>query len=102
MVRTITAGADTLVFADNGKTILCTNAVGTTVTIPLNASVSFPLNTRIELVATVAGLTISDATVTLVKPATVANYTLADGGTIIIRKVAADAWSVTGQLDVAA
>lgn len=64
-VRVVTGTTDTLVLADNGKTIYCTNGSACTVTIPLNASVPFPLNTHIQF-ASAIGVVFSASGITAI------------------------------------
>jgi hypothetical protein len=45
----VSASAYTLVLADMGLCVSCTNAAGCTVTIPTNASVAFPVGTQVLL-----------------------------------------------------
>ena len=52
-----TAGAYTLVLADDGKIVEMNNATGTTLTVPLNSSVAFPVGTQITILQTGAGQT---------------------------------------------
>ena len=47
----------TLVLSDAGKMITMTNASSNTLTIPLNSSVAFPVNTRIDIIQYGAGQT---------------------------------------------
>jgi uncharacterized protein YceK len=70
-VTTVPANAQsstsyTLVLTDAGKLITLSNASAITLTIPTNASVAFPLNTRIDLIQIGAGqVTVSGAGVTI-------------------------------------
>lgn len=52
-----TGAAYTLVLSDAGKIIEMNNAGANTLTIPANASVAFPVNTRIDIIQYGAGLT---------------------------------------------
>jgi hypothetical protein len=52
----------TLILTDAGKMITMTNASANTLTIPLNSSVAFPLNTRIDIIQYGAGQTTVAAT----------------------------------------
>jgi len=65
-VATITTGAYTFVIADAGKLVELSSASAITLNIPTNASVAFPLNTRIDIVQTGAGqVTVGGAGVTI-------------------------------------
>jgi hypothetical protein len=70
-VTTVPANAQsstsyTLVLTDAGKLITLSNSSAITLTIPTNASVAFPLNTRIDLVQIGAGqVTVGGAGVTI-------------------------------------
>lgn len=99
-VRVVTGTTDTLVLADNGRTILCTNNSSAVITVPLNASVAFPLNTRIEFVGTLIdpALTILGTTLLLSGKSTQSG---SPGATMVIRKVATDTWAVSGDLQTA-
>ena len=58
-IREITASSDTLVIADAGKILIIT--VGTDITVPADASVSFPVGTRIEVARTTGSPTFKGA-----------------------------------------
>jgi hypothetical protein len=59
-----TAGAYTLVLADDGKIVEMNNGSGTTLTVPLNSSVAFPVGTQITILQTGTGqTTVAGATV---------------------------------------
>lgn len=95
-VRTVTGITDTLVLADNGKTIFCTNASGTiTMTIPLAASVAFPLGARVELIGSANPVDL--AGVSFILPTGKDSLSIT-GGTVAIRKVLTDTWIVSGAL----
>jgi hypothetical protein len=61
-VNTQTGTAYTLTLADRGKVVEMSNAGANTVTIPLNASVAFPIGTQISIVQYGAGQTTIAAT----------------------------------------
>ena len=64
--NTQTGTAYTLVLSDAGKLVTLANAAAVTLTIPTNASVAFPLGTRIDLVQYGAGqVTVGGAGVTI-------------------------------------
>jgi len=54
--REVTGTTDTLALTDAGKMIWSSNGSPTTITIPANASVAFPVDTRIDLCQGGAGL----------------------------------------------
>jgi hypothetical protein len=58
-IREITASSDTLVIGDAGKILIIT--VGTDITVPADASVSFPVGTRIEVARTTGSPTFKGA-----------------------------------------
>jgi hypothetical protein len=80
----------TLALSDAGKYIRCTNATSCAVTVPLNASVAFPIGTEIYFRrATGAGA------VTIIGSATVNDNiagSIAAGGEFAIKKIATDTW----------
>ena len=53
--RIVSGTSDTLVLADEGKRIETTNGSATTITVPENASVAFPVGTQIDLMQIGAG-----------------------------------------------
>lgn len=55
VTRVVTGTTDTLVLADAGKVVEFSNASATTVTVPTEASVAYPVGTRIDLLQTGAG-----------------------------------------------
>lgn len=61
-INTQTGTAYTLVLADRGKVVEMNNASANTVTIPLNASVAFPIGTQITIIQYGAGQTTIAAT----------------------------------------
>ena len=90
----------TLAMTDGGKHIRCTNAGAQTVTIPLNATVAFPIGTCITLVntgTTAVSVAIAGG-VTLTQAATGATgaRTLATTGLCSLLKIATDSWYITG------
>lgn len=54
-IRTVTGTTDTLLLADASGAVECTNGSATTVTVPPNASVAFPVGTVIEVAQCGAG-----------------------------------------------
>jgi hypothetical protein len=49
VTRTVSGTSDTPVLADAGKLIECSNSAATTITVPLNSSVSYPVGTQIHI-----------------------------------------------------
>lgn len=88
----------TLALADQGTVIEFTSASATTVTVPPNSSVAFPVGTVIEFVQYGAGqITIAPgAGVTLRNPSSLT--TRAQYSTVSIRQRATDTWVVSGDL----
>lgn len=90
--------AYTLVLADALKTILCASgAGGHTVTIPPNASVAFPIGTRVRfgnLLASASVTVAPGAGVSLRNGAASASVTLTAGSLIEVQKVSANEWMV--------
>jgi hypothetical protein len=86
----------TLTLADAGTAVELTNAAAVTVTVPLNASVTYPIGTIIELLQYGAGqVTVAPASgVTIRTPGTLA--TRAQYSTLALRKRATDEWVLTG------
>lgn len=100
-VRTVTGTTDTLVLADNGKTIVCTNAVSATITVPINASVAFPIGTRIELVGTLVGVGLSLSGLTTSIPSGKIASGVGAASTIYARKIDTNSWVISGDLATA-
>ena len=53
--RTISGTTDTLVLADAGRLIYSSNGGATTITVPPNSSVAFPIDTQIDFIQSGAG-----------------------------------------------
>lgn len=49
VTRVVSATSDTVVLADAGKLIECSNSAATTITVPLNSSVAYPAGTQINI-----------------------------------------------------
>lgn len=92
----------TLVLADAGKFIDLTDATDVTLTVPLNASVAFPLGTSIIIRQGGAGpvLVVGDSGVTIEtegdRDTTVGQYAVAT-----LTKIGTDTWSLYGALEAA-
>lgn len=95
-IRTVTGTTDTLVLADQSKAIECTNGSATTVTVPPNASVAFPVGTVIEVAQCGAGqVTLAQGSgVTLDKR--IGLKTAGQWATLTIRKRSTNGWIVGG------
>lgn len=57
ITQNATIGAYTLALTDDGRLVEMDNASGTTLTVPLNSSVAFPIGTQIGILQTGAGQT---------------------------------------------
>jgi len=88
----------TLVATDAGKMVTLTNASAITLTIPTNASVAFPVNTRIDLLQYGAGqVTIGGAGVTLNSSGSKKKLTGQYSGASLWKK-ATDTWVLIGDI----
>lgn len=92
--------AHTLIADDCGRSLIHTDGTGRAWTIPLNASVAFPLGTLIFLVnAGTGAVTITrtgGVVLRLAGAGTDANYTLAQYGMATLYKYGTDEWWVSG------
>lgn len=89
----------TLVLTDDGKVVEVSAAGGITVTVPLNASVAFPVGTQITIIQTGVGqITVSgfDANVTV--NSTPGDKTRAQYSAITLLKRATNTWILMGDL----
>jgi len=88
----------TLVAGDAGKMITLTNASAITLTIPTNASVAFPVNTRIDLLQYGAGqVTVGGAGVTINSSGSKLKLTGQYSGASLWKK-ATDTWVLIGDI----
>jgi hypothetical protein len=88
----------TLVAADAGKMVTLTNAAAIALTIPTNASVAFPVNTRIDLLQYGAGqVTVGGAGVTINSSGAKLKLTGQYSGGSLWKK-ATDTWVLIGDL----
>lgn len=89
----------TLVLTDQGKLVTMNNAASNTLTIPLNASVAFPILTRIDLLSFGAGITTIAATggVTLHSAGAAVTLRVQYAGASLV-KVATDTWNLVGDI----
>ena len=88
----------TLVLTDAGKMVTLTNASAITLTIPTNASVAFPVNTRIDLLQYGAGqVTVGGAGVTIYSSGSKLKLTGQYSGASLWKK-ATDTWVLIGDI----
>lgn len=88
----------TLALSDAGKMVTLTNASAITLTIPTNASVAFPTNTRIDLLQYGAGqVTVGGAGVTLLSSSSKVKLTGQYSGASLWKK-ATDTWVLIGDI----
>ena len=92
-------GNYTLVLADKGKVVEVNSASSSTVTVPADASVDFPIGTYIEIDQIGAGqVTVqADAGVTVLSSGGLLSLR-AQYSTAVLRKRAADSWLLVGDL----
>lgn len=88
----------TLAITDAGRTVEESSASATTITVPANSSVSFPVGTRIEVCQIGTGqITISGASgVTILTPSSYTTRT--QNSTVTLRKRDTDTWVLSGDL----
>ena len=95
----VIAGNVTLALTDSGKHFYDTDTAPTTVTIPVNSSVAFPIGTVISLVNhSIGNLIVEKGSITLYLGgnATSASRTITSYGVATIMKVATDTWFING------
>lgn len=96
--NTQTGTSYTLVLADAGKLVTLSNAAAITLTIPTNASVAFPLNTRIDLLQYGAGqVTVGGAGVTIRSSGSKLKLTGQYSGATLWKK-GTDEWVLVGDI----
>lgn len=90
----------TLILTDFYKWLRCTNGSGCVVTIPTNATAAFAIDTEVTIRAATAGVvSIAAASgVTLNVPTGFIATLLANGATVLIKKVATNTWDLAGLL----
>ena len=88
----------TLVLADDGKMVEMGNASANTLTVPLNATVAFPIGTQITLLQTLAGQTTIAAAVGVTINATPGLKLRAQWSGATLIKRATDTWILVGDL----
>lgn len=91
----------TLVLTDENKLVTMTNASASTLTVPPNASVAFPVGARIDIVQRGAGqVTIAEgAGVTINVPASYTKAIAAQYGYASLEKIGSNEWDLVGFLD---
>lgn len=98
LINAQTGTTYTLVLADTGKIVSCSNAAAITLTVPTNASVAFPTGTQIIIYQAGAGqITISGAGVTFRSNGTKLKLTGQYAVATLI-KIATDEWIVAGNV----
>lgn len=93
-----TTGAYTLVAADDGKIVEMNNASGTTLTVPLNSSVAYPVGTQIIVLQTGAGQTTIAGAVGVTINATPGLKLRTQWSSGILIKRATNTWVLLGDL----
>ena len=93
-----TVGAYTFALADDGRIVEMDNASGTTLTIPLNSSVAFPIGTMITVTQTGAGQTTIAGAVGVTVNATPGLKLRAQWSGCVCIKRNTDTWQVIGDL----
>lgn len=88
----------TLVLSDDSKYIRMTNAAANTVTVPLNATVAFPVGTQISVMQAGAGQTTITPIGGVTLNSTPTLKTRAQYSALSLIKVATDTWDVVGDL----
>jgi hypothetical protein len=92
-IRTISTSAATLELADAGKVLVVTT--GTDITVPADATVNFPVGTRIEIARTTGSPTLTGAAGVTVNGISAPGAASFDSGTYqqgILIKTAANTW----------
>ena len=92
-IRTISTSAATLELADAGKVLVVT--VGTDITVPADATVNFPVGTRIEIARTTGSPTLTGAAGVTVNGISAPGAASFDSGTYqqgILIQTAANTW----------
>jgi len=95
-----TIGAYTLALTDDGKVVEMNNAAGTTLTIPLNSSVAFPVGTQIIIIQTGAGQTTIAGASGVTVNGTPGLKLRAQYSSCVCLKRATDTWILLGDLAV--
>ena len=95
---TTTTGGYTLVLTDDGRIVEMNNASGTTLTIPLNSSVAFPVGSQITVIQTGAGQTTIAGAVGVTVNGTPGLKLRAQWSAATLLKRATDTWVAIGDL----
>lgn len=98
VVTTTTSGAYTLLLSDDGQIVEMNNVSGTTLTIPLNSSVAFPVGTQIVIIQTGAGQTTIAGAVGVTVNGTPGLKLRAQYSSCVCLKRATDTWILLGDL----
>jgi len=90
----------TLVLSDSGEVVEMNSASATTVTVPPNSSVAFPIGTLVEVYRMGAGTVtlVAGSGVTLTVPAGSPLTLRVQGSTVGLRKRATNEWVISGDL----
>ena len=88
----------TLVLADKGKLVTCTNAGAITVTVPTNASVAFPVGAQIDVAVLGAGMVTFVGASGVTVNGTPSLVTRAQYSAVTLIKTATNTWLVVGDL----
>jgi len=99
-IRTISTSAATLELADAGKVLVVTT--GTDITVPADATVNFPVGTRIEIARTTGSPTLTGAAGVTVNGISAPGAASFDSGTYqqgILIKTAANTWILSKMPD---
>jgi hypothetical protein len=96
--RVVSGTSDTPVLADAGKLIETSSGSATTITVPLNSSVSYPVGTQITLLQTGAGQLTVAATGGVTINATPGLKLRAQWSSATLIKRATDTWVLIGDL----
>ena len=99
-VQTDATAARTLIMADINAYLVFTSASPTTVTVPANASVAFPIGAAVELEQRGTGQVsvIGDAGVTVSKPAARSAATAGQYSVVRLRKTGTNSWTLAGDM----
>lgn len=99
LINTQISTSYTLVLTDRGKLITMDNAAANTLFIPTNATIPFPIGTRIEVAALGSGVTtFSITTDTIVSKDGLLSLTAQFSGATLT-KIEATVWLLVGDLD---
>lgn len=97
--RNITGTTDTLVLTDQGKFIYTTNGSATTITVPPNSSVAFPVGTQIDFAQYAAGkVTFAQGSGVTINSVSSLKSIAAQNGAATLVKQGTDEWLLTGYL----